>query len=341
MKWLCAGVLLILLSGAAWTADGGFYTAQVPVASQSLEERAKATSIGLKEVLWRATGTPPPPSLSSALSRGETYLESFQYGRLNNAAEGATQQVVLQFSPQAINQLIQDYRLPLWPLNRPKILVWLVRNVDGQTPQFSHDVNEPTVVALQEAARLRGVALVFPTLDSQDLGNLSPTQVLNNDTEALLNASFRYNLDTLLVGRISATGVSWQGDHRGDKMATSGSDAALGVHLMADYLAKRYAVTSVQAGASAGGNKAVIAVEAKDFATFRDLTQYLKKQSQLSAVKLLEIHPERIVLELVLRGNLTQFDLGLSLDQVLEPAAPNTGDMGSLATPLPYRWIAK
>ncbi len=329
---------LLCIQGSCWAATS-FYVASVGVASQSPEERAKAAAVGLQEILWRVTGskiTEQTPGLAGVFKQPETYLDSFQYAA---GTDNNPQQVVLQFSPQSILQLTQTYHLAFWPENRPKVLVWLVQSQAGQPDSFIRDANDTTVKKLQEAAKLRGLTLAFPNWDADDLAALRPAQLISGDKEALMNASFRYSLDTLLVGALNDTTSRWRLDHRGEQQTLTDVDPAVGLHTMADMLARTYAL-----GKATGGNTsstAVIAVEVRDFLTYYNLMNYLTRQAQVASAKLIEAQPQRLIVELSLRGNLPQFDKGLSLDRQLEPLAPNSGDIGTRENPVPYRWLSK
>lgn len=300
-----------------------FYQVSTAVSSQAPEARAQAASKALKDMLWRLTGSQQAaqnPALASVFSRAETYADSFSYtgnGQINFA-----------FSPQGLNQLIKEYGLPYWPANRPRVLVWSL--VNGQWPS----PGDTSLAELKAQAQVRGIPLAFPHYDSDDRTALSPEQFKAFDGEALLNASFRYSLDTVMAIVISDGGSRWQFDHRGEKRA--GDNALQGINALADLLAARYAVGG---GSSTSASNAYIAVSAADFAQYKHISDYLKKHSLVTACRLLQSNGKELVFELSLRANIGQFNTSLSLDQRLEPSA-NPEGTGSATAPLNYRWIA-
>jgi hypothetical protein len=300
-----------------------FYQMSTPVASQAPEARAQAASKALKDMLWRLTGskqTEQNVALAGVFSQAETYAESFSYS--------APGQVTFTFSASALNQLVKDYALPYWPINRPKVLVWWLNN--GQWPDAGSAI--PALDELKTQAQLRGLSLVFPHYDTDDRTALSIEQFKAFDSEALLNASFRYGLDTILAVQWSDSGSRWHFDHRGEKRA--GVDGAQGLHQLADVLAARYAVSGSSATATA-----YLVISADGFGRYKQINDYLKKHSLITQCRLVQSAGRELVFEITLRSNLSQFNSSLSLDMRLEPSANPEGN-GSLTAPLNYRWIA-
>ncbi|HNG61039.1 MAG TPA: DUF2066 domain-containing protein, partial [Cellvibrionaceae bacterium] len=223
MGQLIWAVCLLVLSLRLYAAEP-FYQVSTPVSSQAPEVRAQAASKALKDMLWRLTGSQQAeqnPALASIFSRAETYADSFSYT--------GSGQITFTFSPQGLNQLIKEYGLPYWPANRPKVLVWSL--VNGQWPA----PGDSALAELKAQAQLRGIPLVFPNYDSEDRTALSLEQFKAFDSEALLNASFRYSLDTVMAIIISDSGSRWTFDHRGDKR--SGDNPVQGINALADFLA--------------------------------------------------------------------------------------------------------
>lgn len=322
MRHIIWAVFLLLVSLRLHGAEP-FYQVNTQVSSQAPEVRAQAASKALKEMLWRLTGgkqAEQSSAMASVFSRAETYADSFSYT--------GSGEIRFSFSPQGLNQLIKDYGLPYWPANRPKVLVWSLTN--GQWPS----PNDASLAELKAQAQVRGIPLAFPKYDSEDRTALSAEQFKAMDNEALLNASFRYSLDTVMAIVITDGASRWMFDHRGDKR--TGDNAVQGINALADFLASRYAVGG---GSSGTASSAYIAVNATDFAQYKQIGDYLKKHSLVTACRLLQSNGKELVFELSLRANIAQFNTSLSLDQRLEPSA-NPEGAGSANAPLNYRWIA-
>lgn len=320
-----AWAVLVWIGSVYAIAAQPFYQAAAPVASQAPADRAQAASTALKDMLWRFTGSrqaEQSAAAASIFSRAETYAESFSYTN-----DG---QVVFTFSPQALNQLVKDYGLPFWPANRPKVLVWLLDN--GRWPNASQ---LPALKELISQAALRGIPLEFPKYDEEDRTALSVEQLKMFDSEAILNASFRYSLDTILAVQVEAGTVRWSFDHRGEKRA--GENATAAINQLADLLAARYAVGG--AAQPASSSKIFLGVQARDLGAYKQIGDYLKKHGLVTASRLVQSNGAELVFEVSLRASIEQFNSSLTLDQRLEAAANAPGG-GSLDAPLNYRWIA-
>ena len=324
MRQFVGAIILFLSSITHINAAEPFYQVSTAVASQAPEERSKAASKALKDMLWRLTGgkqAEQNAAMAGVFNQAETYADSFSYS--------APGQITFSFSPQALNQLIKDYALPYWPANRPKVLVWVLDN--GQWP----DAEPKALAELKSQALVRGLSLVFPHYDAEDRTALSLEQFKTFDSEALLNASFRYSLDTILAVQLSEGGSRWQFDHRGEKR--TGVDAQQGLNQLADFLAAHYAVGG--SNSAAAGVSAIINISAANFAQYKHIMDYLKKHSLVTSCRLLQSNGRELIVELALRASLSQFNTSLSLDQRLEASANPEGN-GSLNAPLNYRWIA-
>ena len=92
-------------------AGAGLYTAQVPVASQSDEDRAEALKTALGQIIVRVSGEAgvlAKPEIAKALGQAERYVQQFQYQQ-DVVTEGGQQQVrltlVAQFDREAVDRL--------------------------------------------------------------------------------------------------------------------------------------------------------------------------------------------------------------------------------------------
>src|SRR5215468_5510557 len=94
-------------------AAAGLYSAQVPVASQSDEDRAEALKTGLSQVMVRVSGEAgvlSKPEVAKALGQAERYVQQFQYQQ-DIVNEGGQPQVhltlIAQFDRGAVDRLLR------------------------------------------------------------------------------------------------------------------------------------------------------------------------------------------------------------------------------------------
>lgn len=189
------------------------YTVQVPLDPQEPGAVNKAYRRAIGEVLVRITG-------SEGAAESEDLLELFPNParyvlRFRN---GDDDTLIVSFDGPAIEQLLRRSGQPVWGQDRPVTLVWLA--VDwggGEREIISADENEPALSAsrsidrnrlLRErvlaVAKRRGVAVVFPLVDTEDLNSLSFGDIWGGFDEPLIDASRRYGTTSVLVGRIRA-----------------------------------------------------------------------------------------------------------------------------------------
>lgn len=213
------------------------YDVQVPVASQTEQERQRATRLALAEVLARLTGAAQPPTaddIAAALKAPARYVLRYQFASTELPAfEGATADdaatadnatatddaaatqtgllLDLRFDAEAVLTLLRDAKQPIWGANRPTVLVWLVVRGDGHNELVASGAPTGPAAALNKRARQRGVATAWPLLDLRDR-EIGAATVWGFFWEAIEAASRRYRPDLLLVGRAARGQSGWWTD---------------------------------------------------------------------------------------------------------------------------------
>ena len=197
--------------GSVWTvsaalaATSGFYEAEVEVADQSPAARRSAARVGLERVLIRLSGTAPLPEgpvLREALSQPGRYYDRF--------LSVADDRLKLFFTPSALLELIDQAKLPLWPLRRPPAIAWLALEANSvrQIVRGGH----PLAMALVAEARQRGFEVRLPLMDLRDQLRVQPAAVWGRSSLVLAEASRRYGTEAVLIGRLRQDGMDgWSG----------------------------------------------------------------------------------------------------------------------------------
>lgn len=354
------------------------YRAEVLVKSQSAAVRNIAAREAMREVLIRVSGdttAPEQPAISAAINQAQNYLLEFSYASTDKRLEVDGESIpatilVAKFSPQGIERLLREARLPLWPASRPKLLIWSVQ----QDPAGAfHRVPDDTITAaLSQRAALRGLPLALPLHDFEDTIALSSDNLWNFDEAAIKEASERYRPDAILVGRYSQTAdeqwqASWQLIHAsGNKTFDDQADTAptlftRALDAVADSFARLYAVVPSESGPD------VIVMQVEnvvDFGAHKNLQRYLEGLVMVKRLELLKTEGQQQLLRLYIEGDQAQllstlvlgkklypleiesvgitpalpaFDPVDLLDSGLPPPLPAFAP-GSLGKPLVYRW---
>lgn len=215
------GPLLVagLHGQAVAAAVGDLYTVSVPVKDQSEALRKQALRQGLSDVFVKLTGSRAVlvnPALQDTLSRAQDYM--LEYGYVGAPVSDQTGTVVvpesaavgadmleIRFAATPIDALLRQLGLPIWPADRPEILVWLVaRTAEGFQLV---DLNENLMLAAstEAALRRRGVPFEIPLYDLQDQMAVAPQQNWTLAEEQLSQASQRYGVGWWLVLQIAET----------------------------------------------------------------------------------------------------------------------------------------
>lgn len=206
LRLLVSSLIVALASAASAGQKVDIYRADTLVKSQSEGERNAAARATLGEVIVRVSGQRSAldhPAIKAALPSAQNYLFGFSYKSSSEkiTVDGKTFPAVglqLNYEPQAIEKLLRDSQLPLWPATRPKVLVWLV----AKDPTGLRLVPEVTdLQAMQLQAQYRGLPLSFPKMDLEDSLSLTADDLWAFDIEKIKTASLRYRADAILIGR--------------------------------------------------------------------------------------------------------------------------------------------
>lgn len=326
--------LFFILGALAATAgqEVQVYRAEALVTSQAAAERNKAARTSLAEVIVRVSGNGAAlehPNVRQALTRAQTYVYEYSYASTDQQIEvdgrlvPATR-VIFQFAPQAIEQLLRDSGLSLWPANRPTLLVWAAfRDQEG----VIHRIPEEDVrQALHQQADLRGVPLLMPAHDFEDHLALPTDDLWSGDTETIKIASERYRPDAILIGRYTQSDQTWSANWElvhgsgHEIFSTQGAHAPelfmQALNASADYFARLY---SVAPGTHESGAVVMRIDNVRDFANYKNVERYLQELAVVSHVELLVTESQRILVRLQLAGDLPLLLTTLELGKKLFP----------------------
>lgn len=211
LTWLLLIALAVALPAAAVQVDG-LYTSEVPVASQQADERARATSEALRQVLLKITGLnqlPDDTELAAQLDNPDRFLQGVAYAHRPPLSEQESRRQYLQasFSVASVDRLIRDSGLPVWPANRPQMMVWMVTDDSEQGRRHLLPEQYPAQQRLlREAAAKVGLPIAVPTYDLEDTLTLSADQLWDGERDAIEQATERYGADGWLMVRYFRSG---------------------------------------------------------------------------------------------------------------------------------------
>ena len=372
--------------GFAATVEG-LYSATIKVPDQSLEQREKGFSLALAQVLVKTTGAKDILSRSgvnATLTQAKRYLVKYAYlPRLEveptalesdqleveqfeiNQSEIEQVPVIqgfplsVQFAKVTIDDLIRKLDLPIWPANRPELLIWMLE----QTASGYRFIDNSDLPAeLQAHFQSRGLPVQLPLYDLQDQLALKPVDAWSLNQQKLSDAANRYRADHWLVLRYShiASGAirgSWYlSAHSGDFSSDGALLNILEVDSTAAFLNNSAdQVVDLFAGkmayfADAEANLFRLVVEnIGSFTAYSALNGFLGGLEIVNAVKVRSIEADTIILDLATEGETRVLLRALNKESRLsritqlnddssEP--PVLGDSRHLSSVEYFRWQA-
>ena len=309
--------VLLLAAPVRAVADVSVYQSLVPLKSNSQADRAAAFGEALKSAAVRASGRRDAGSnatiAAAAASDPTRYVQQYS----------TTSDYMLKvgFNAKAMDRLLQQAGLPLWPLERPVTQVLLAT---GSAAGGARAIVEGERVAeraeVERAARERGMPISWPrgTVDAAGVRAI----VAGGGAGAQAGADAR----PVLAGVASGGGVSWRFVQPGQSATVDGS-LQDGVNLAADSLAARYAPASTRG--MSGMTVRVGGIE--DVRSYAALLEYLKSLSLVRNVDVEEMAGDVVTLKLAVRGDLELLRRIAAMDGRLQSGVPGGAAEGSTA----------
>jgi hypothetical protein len=302
-RGLLAAWLLSAAAAGTASAEVTLYQAVVPLKGASEADRAAALGEALRVAAVRASGrteAATSPRIAAAAAKPSGYVQQY--------STTPDRMLKVGFDARAMEQLLQQAGLPLWPAERPTVTVYLfVPSVAGGARAVTAGERVPERSEVERAAQMRGVPLAWPT-------------------EVVDPADARARLATMpatLLGQGAGTSFDWTFTHAGQVARAQGA-LAEGAELAADRLAERYAPASTRATA----NVTLRIGGLRDVREYAALLQYLEGLSLVRAVDVRELVRDAVEVELAVRGDRALLERIFALDGRLVAAA----DRGSGGT---------
>jgi hypothetical protein len=252
---LCGGLLLTLTVAsppATAVEMEQLYTVEVQLDPADSNSRNNAYQTAMTRVLVRMTGSAyaaESEELVAIFANPSRYVLRYRPGPDNS--------LVITFDGNAIEDLLRRSGHPIWGNDRPMTLVWLAvdwgqgeREIvaaddesQDESAARSIDRNRLLRERVLETAAQRGIPVIFPLLDTEDLQSISFSDIWAGFDDRLLMASARYDVSSVLVGRIRTSGL---GQNRwtyyfGNEILSWPGEPEQVVHLVADSLAQQLA----------------------------------------------------------------------------------------------------
>lgn len=147
--------------------------------------------------------------IQTVLSNAEHYVTETQYSLTETVTNHHRLMRVL-FNEQLLIDTLRSLNLGIWNEIRPKTLLWLVIDSPKKAPQL-FDANTMYTLneALLDASTEKKLPILFPIQDLNEHQQLSVNDVLSASSDHLLSTSSRYNMVSILAGKITQKNDCW------------------------------------------------------------------------------------------------------------------------------------
>ncbi len=304
------------------------YSAKIPVASHSSQERSKTISAALQQTLIKVNGHTnivAIPKIKDALNNAARYVSEFSYTSTPNPDKPWL--LNIRFSQTLINQLLSKSGLSVWTKNRHLILTWVVIKNDKSLTLITNDSTHAVTASLSQNASNRGLPLIFPMLDLTDLQKINPTNVWMTFIPTIQQASSRYNPDAILIVRIDTSNKAnmighWLllSNHEKMRWEIDGSNLneiiRAGIGNIANTLASQYAISKN----NTAHNTVSLTVEnLQGIADYAKVIRYLRGLPNVITTEALNISSAQASFNLTLSSSVERLMRNIRLGNLLQP----------------------
>ena len=196
------------------------FTVELPVADQTTSLRLESFSEAFKQVIVKVSGSDDAlqsPAFERPVNNSARYVKQFRYITRSQSDDDEfdLERLFLRidFDQQLIEGLLREQNFPVWGRERPSTLLVMSYDVNENIKLVSDDTTPDLVEALDRAASIHAVPVLFPLMDLEDMALVSIGDIASRQYENIRVMSKRYVPNALLVGQIvGRSGEGWRGD---------------------------------------------------------------------------------------------------------------------------------
>jgi len=278
-------------------------------------------------VLVRVTGTTTAADseeLAILFPNPARYVRQYRPGPDNT--------LIVSLDGSTIERNLRQAGATVWGSDRPLTIIWLAIDwglgdreiVAAGDPERaagdsrSIDRNRLLRERVQTVATMRGLPIVFPLLDAEDLQGIGFIDIWGGFDDPLLEASARYEADSILVGRIRPNEMqpprwTW---YVGEQRFGWPGEPEEAINQLADALAARDAIRG-----DAESEVIELTISGIDsVVSYGRVQQYMENLRIVDKLAIWSAQPDRITYEIELQGGAERLNNVLSLSNILERA---------------------
>jgi len=351
---ISALVGLLPMPVAAVTVDD-LFTVELPVADQTSSLRLESFSEAFKQVIVKVSGSDDAlqsPAFERPIANSARYVKQFRYVNrsLPEDEEYDAGRLILRidFDQRLIEGLLREQNFPVWGRERPSTLLVISYDVNENIKLVSDDATPDLVEALDRAAAIHAVPVLFPLMDLEDIALVSIGAIASRQYEDIDVMARRYAPNALLVGQIvGRSGQGWQGDWevRFDGQVFKWTFKASARQAVVDQVIRNLARILALEYALAGHQRVEqsLLLSVSDLEGIEKLIrvqQYLKSLNVVESVRVAMVSKDVVTYRLQLRNEAEDLQRLIEFGEVLEQEDfPQLNTQGEEQVILNYRFI--
>ncbi len=338
------------------------YQAKIAVEDQSEQTQNQAFSVALKQVLLKVRGKSDllaNRDINKMIRRATPFVRSYRYD-----IEAAQLYLVISFDQTRVDRAIRDAGFPIWDKRRPDTLVWLAIQPSEQAAKSIARVAEYSELyqQLTQTAKARGIRLIFPLWDINDLQNIDLYDIWGGFSQQIKQASERYDVPSIVSLRIYPSVMELSADQQ--SVAERATDAppwtadwtlfesarilsgqlqehsllelaVTMVDTLADELAEKYAI-NIEENNQSKQQVQVVINNLNSLTLYQQALSMLNNLSVVTHATLVKQQGATATFELTLLGDVANLNNALSLDNKLKPVVD---DFGQPIGELQFFWV--
>jgi hypothetical protein len=303
------------------------YTVEVPLDPDDPNAQRNAYQQALRQVLVRVTG-------SNALADSEEMETLFPNAArfVRQYRPGPEGTLVVSLDGPAIERVLRDADATIWGSDRPLTIIWLAVDwglgdreiVAADDPDRapgdgrSIDRNRILRERVQAVAERRGLPVVFPLMDVEDLRNIGFIDIWGGFDEPLLEASTRYGAESVLVGRIRPDDLQpprWTWYFDDQRFGWPGQPEE-SIEQLADALAARDAIS----GSQEVETIRVTISGIDSVAGYAEVQRYMQNLRIARRLAVRSVSGDSIIYDVDVQGGMQRLESIMSISNLFEPS---------------------
>ncbi|WP_135384114.1 DUF2066 domain-containing protein [Vibrio tasmaniensis] len=317
MRYIALLLMGLLASPSYALTQVDIFSAEVAINAEDKQPEQVARNTGMEQVLIRATGQTDVASnetIKKAMRKSAQYMSQMSFGESNDQST-----LRMRFNGAQIRSLLTQAQLPYWPDTRSNILVWLVEESNYDKNIVWEHSNSLLAVGLQANAKERGLPLMFPVGDFDDVTGVATSDLWGSFVTPIGNASQRYPVDAVLVIKAQSSGLRWTlYDQKPNQLTSaptspvsgsvSGNSATTSKKLV-DQISNYYAGKSAVVVASESSESILTQfISLNNAQDFFQLENALKRLNSVASLDILQIQNNEVTFRIHLLSTQQEFE---------------------------------